>query len=512
MRRFDLWGLAIFAVLVRLLPGQRIVDDAFITFRYSRHLVEGNGFVYNLGERVLGTTTPLYTGLMALLGGLTGGDYPAAAVLLNALAGAVEVVLVALIAERLIRQRGIALWLGAAWAITPFAVTFAIGGMETSIHNVMMLGAWYAYLQDRPRALGVACALGVLTRPDALLWALPLLAHQVWRAWRERDKRARLSAWVPWRTWASGLVVYLPWFVFAWAYFGSPIPQSISAKADVYFLPSTQALIIFLRHYATPFESELMLGGLAGVVGIFLYPALSLIGLRATIAQEKRALPVFIFPWLYLLVYCVANPLIFRWYLTPPLPAYFIAIGAGFWALLVLIPREAWRRYAVGAVAAVTLVFLLHGWTATPDHGPERPAPRMAFHELELNYQRMAEMLVDEYGVTSDTWVAAGDIGAVGYYSRARIFDTVGLVTRGNAPYYEDRETLDAQRFEEMNYVIPSALLLDAEPEYMVLMDGFIRNTALQNPAFLAQYQEIDTIPTDYYGERMIAFARQAAR
>jgi len=40
-------------------------DDVFITYTYSRNLAQGNGFVFNPGERVQGTTTPLYTFLMA---------------------------------------------------------------------------------------------------------------------------------------------------------------------------------------------------------------------------------------------------------------------------------------------------------------------------------------------------------------------------------------------------------------------------------------------------------------
>ena len=39
-------------------------DDPFITFRYAQNLRAGLGFVYNPGERVLSTTTPLYTLLL----------------------------------------------------------------------------------------------------------------------------------------------------------------------------------------------------------------------------------------------------------------------------------------------------------------------------------------------------------------------------------------------------------------------------------------------------------------
>ena len=54
-------------LLLQVLPGPRPVDDAYITFRYARNLVNGLGFVYNVDQPVLGTTTPLYTLLLSAL-------------------------------------------------------------------------------------------------------------------------------------------------------------------------------------------------------------------------------------------------------------------------------------------------------------------------------------------------------------------------------------------------------------------------------------------------------------
>src|SRR5437879_10308715 len=39
-------------------------DDGYITLRYAANLAEGKGFVYNPGEPVWGTTTPLLTLLL----------------------------------------------------------------------------------------------------------------------------------------------------------------------------------------------------------------------------------------------------------------------------------------------------------------------------------------------------------------------------------------------------------------------------------------------------------------
>src|SRR5690606_17345167 len=48
----------------------QFVDDAYITFRYSARIAEGKGFTFNDGLGVLGTTTSLWTFLLAVFFGL----------------------------------------------------------------------------------------------------------------------------------------------------------------------------------------------------------------------------------------------------------------------------------------------------------------------------------------------------------------------------------------------------------------------------------------------------------
>src|SRR3954449_7108809 len=87
-------ALALIAIVARLLPGPRTIDDAFITFRYSRNIVEGQGFVYNIGIPSLGTTTPLFTLLMAAISAVTGQqDFQWYAIIVSALADAITAVL-----------------------------------------------------------------------------------------------------------------------------------------------------------------------------------------------------------------------------------------------------------------------------------------------------------------------------------------------------------------------------------------------------------------------------------
>src|SRR5438105_15675116 len=114
----------ILALVARAIPGPRTIDDAFITFRYSRNILEGQGFVYNPGTRVLGTTTPLFTLVMAAIGGLLGGqDFQWYAIAVSALADAGTAALLLLLARRLTGNLWVGGLLGALWAIAPMSVT-----------------------------------------------------------------------------------------------------------------------------------------------------------------------------------------------------------------------------------------------------------------------------------------------------------------------------------------------------------------------------------------------------
>src|SRR5258706_3196890 len=177
-------GIALLAIAARLIPGPRTIDDAFITFRYSRNIVEGLGFVYNPASHVLGTTTPLFTVLMAAISNiLRGEDFPSYAIAVSAVADAGTAVLLFLIARRLSGNRWIGALLGVLWAVAPQSVTFAVGGMETSLNSLWMVGAVWFYITDHPVWMGIFASLGFLTRIDAAIWIGPLFLYQLIERW-----------------------------------------------------------------------------------------------------------------------------------------------------------------------------------------------------------------------------------------------------------------------------------------------------------------------------------------
>src|SRR5262249_37867180 len=194
------------------------LDDAFITLRYARSLAQGERFAFNPGERVLGTTTPLFTVVLAFMHRLTAADLVWLAYALAAAAHLGCVLMLVSIGRRC--GWPIAGWVAAAvYACAPLALFPTVGCMETSAFVLATLVA----LAPAERADSPGCSIGaaaaMLLRPEGML-TLALYVMRVVSLGRRRVLRVSL--------WIVGPLA--AWLLFATAYFGTPIPQSMPAK------------------------------------------------------------------------------------------------------------------------------------------------------------------------------------------------------------------------------------------------------------------------------------------
>lgn len=511
MRRYFPILLVIVALAARLIPGLRTIDDSFITYRYARNILAGNGFVYNQGERILGTTTPLYTLILTLTAIPFGGrdaPFPLISAVLNACFDAISCVLLYQLGQRFHFDLAGAIT-ALVWSIAPYSVTFAIGGLETSLYILLLLSMIFLYVQGKYIPAWFMAALALLTRPDALILIGLVGLHRLFLL----IKKVKLSIWEP-------ILFIVPvgvWCMFAFMYFGSPLPHSMLAKTLAYHLDSSAAFIRLLQHFATPFMEETTFGPPIIIAGLILYPFLFIIGARTLVRKNPSILPAAIYPWFYLIVFSIANPLIFRWYLTPPLPFYFFFILVGIEQILneVLLPtlsksilnsqeQSIWiNKIPQLVLFGFPLIMSLLAWTIRPDHGPATPAPQMAWIKLETIYHQAASIL--QPVLKPGSVIAAGDVGVLGYDTGARILDTVGLNSRESTHYYP----LDRNSYV-INYAIPARLILDENPAFVVFLEVYGRKTLLQNDQFLKEYRMIEKIPTDIYGsDGMLLYQRK---
>jgi len=161
-----------FLVWLRLHQPSNTVDDAYITYRYARNIATGVGFLYNAGERVLGTTTPAYALLMALLSRLAGDfDYPRLSLMTNTLIDALVFCLALRLTRRLSGYRWVGLGAGLLYAIEGRALDFSTSGMESSFNTLAVLLTLVLFLENRNRWAAMAAGLAVLVRPDGLTLA-----------------------------------------------------------------------------------------------------------------------------------------------------------------------------------------------------------------------------------------------------------------------------------------------------------------------------------------------------
>ena len=56
---------------------------------------------------------------------------------------------------------------------------------------------------------------------------------------------------------------------------------------------------------------------------------------------------------------------------------------------------------------------------------------------------------------------------------------------------------------ESQNYAIPPQLIYDTDPDYLVTMEGFVRQGLETEAEFRESFELVEEIPTDFYGTGM---------
>ena len=230
-----LWvGLSAVAVLFVALawPMRWANDDAFITFRYAKHLAEGHGFVWNIvdGEPVEGSTSLAWTVLNA--GAIFLGIDPVLFSHCLGVAGSLLGLWLIYYAARRVFA------LSPIWSLLAPALlvghrqwlVWAVGGLETRVASVMQFAATLVMIvslqKQKPRWLlgGLLFFVATLFRPETPLLHLAAGLGAI-LAWRSRPV---LRAVV-----LSGAVhVLLLLTLMAWrlSYFGLPLPNTVFVK------------------------------------------------------------------------------------------------------------------------------------------------------------------------------------------------------------------------------------------------------------------------------------------
>ncbi len=215
-----------------------ITDDAFISFRYARNLLEGHGLVFNVGERVEGYSNFLWVLELSAIWWALGVAPEHAAQWLSVgftvLTIGVMVWWVARFPSLPHRELTVWMALGLVCSSATFAVWTSGGGLETrqfTFFIVLAVVCLSLYRSNRWGLLAASLSLAAaaLTRPEGPLIAV--LCFGWFAAQRCADAgRLRLN----WRELAYLIAPFVvlvgAHFLFRYAYYGEWLPNTYYAK------------------------------------------------------------------------------------------------------------------------------------------------------------------------------------------------------------------------------------------------------------------------------------------
>ena len=469
-------GLLALALALTLVVGLRFIDyaydDAYITYRYARNLAAGHGLVYNLGQDFLGTTTPLYSLLLAGLAPWI--DIPTASGLISlfSLLGAVVG------CEILGRQAGIrfagstvALFLAAEPQIYQI-----FGGETLFVYFGLLPSALALHRSGRTRGAAILFGLAILGRMDAGLFVTLVYGWQILQHRR-----------IPWIESAVVGSLLLPWFLYSWMVFGDPFPATLQTKIAMgesgvwkLFFPGSQMYLTGLTPYQDGFA--------------FLFLPILLLGLWRSIRTERI--------WLFFVINSLLFALSYQWILASAFSHWYLAgiylthallLGAGLRELAYALDGrtelaiESRRRAQMGLRACVLLLAalgLLSGLGRTADF-EIHPARRQIYTDVGTWISRHARR---------DESVAYFEIGYLGWFSDRTIVDPVGLVTPGG---------LDSIRQGQLHWIFDQY-----EPDYFIHNTLRGQDPLLSSRAFRNRYQEIKRFRAEGYPGELVVFKR----
>lgn len=451
-------------LVFQALPGPRPLDDAYITFRYARSLSQGQGFTYNPGEHVQGTTTPLYTLLLAGLASLLGAQHlPWISFIIALLADVLNTWLVFRLVSCLLGSNLAGLLAAGVFMLQPLRLNVAGGGMETSLFILFLLAMYERQLlARRPVQAAVFAALAILTRIDAVLAVAPVFLCALLTDRRSSLKAACLAA-----------LLLMPWFVWATYYFGSPIPFSLTAKLAAYQEADPGPTLIFMLFFlgtgtVGPYQQIWII-----FPGLVTWLALGILEMRRLLRTERRVLVMVAYPMLYYLVMSFQHaPMFFVWYYLPLMPGLLLLFFSGVLELANLARsyQSIARKVLLGGASAILVLTpaLLLAWE--PGWAVAR-TPEAAFG---LACQQVQAQ------VQPGQVVFAPDIGVLGWcLEKARILDPIGLVSPLSLEYLKQRAPGE---------LIAPAIIFVEKPDFIIARARFI-NAITARPDFSGTYR-----------------------
>ncbi|MCP4415064.1 MAG: hypothetical protein GY805_00480 [Chloroflexi bacterium] len=389
------------------------LDDAWIHYRFAQSLSQGEGFSYMPDVPTPGSTSPLWTLLLAGVGLFT-QELMIPSLFLSGFFFLLTILLTWHLAMVLMGQGSIALLAAIAVTLTGRLLWASLSAMEVTLFTTLCLTAVLLYQRH---GLGVISALffGLATqaRPEGhVLFALAIGDTLLQSFEADGGK----LTWIKWRPILTAVLIYgliqLPYTLFSLSVTGRPLPNTYYAKSRSDTLYSLRTLReTFLLHWRdNPLSLLLLLPGFAALW------------------RKSRLICGWLLGLLLLVPFIV--PLVWHHgrYTMPLLPFQMIVAAAGLFWLAKKLPGQS-TLVTSGLIA----VFIAGGVWALPHWATMLGNNVREIQEIDV---AMGNWLAEN--IPADQVVAIDDIGAIVALFPRQIFDLNGLVSPELWPALDD--------------------------------------------------------------------------
>jgi len=493
--------LLLFALLAATL-WPATLDDAFISYRYARHLVEGHGLVFNPGERVEGFSNLLWVLLLSPFIAL-GWEAETASKLIGAACGLGALLIAMLLLRRHFRaSRTVVLLFGAWLATSTGFIYYAVSGLETLFYTLqLLLLIWFLAQRQLGWAALISTSL-IVTRPEGMLFILPL-ALCAWPACTGNGEGGLLKRFLPGRrgragagAWwryplipVAGLALATLW---RWSYYGALLPNTFNAKIKThwglfhYLMWHTQTFVNYA--YRSFAWNEWVL-------------ILALFYLFFLLRRRDLAPAAVLGCLLFFIWFSGSDWMSFGRFYVPALPVIGLFAWAGVQAIVTALQRHGIRGGRLWLWLSLPILFNLVTFYYADEELASGGRINPAMHSRP---HRAAGLWLREHALPGEKLVV-NEIGAIGWYSGLHIIDMIGLTDKTIPGFWKSGDFAGYADF-----------ILAQKPEWIALNDrqdpadeGMdpVHRTLYERMEAGGLYQPVRTFPLSR-GKNLLLFRR----
>jgi len=423
-------------------------DDTFIHIGFIKDLSSGKGFSF-AGTKTYGTTSPMWVIIGAIVTRLFTSPETAVRLLSLVFAFSTVYLLYIVLSKANINIKIIYAAI-LSLALNPFFLRWSLSGMEVTASMSLLLSIYYLFYKSTNKFKwnigGFVFGLAILTRPEFLGFYLIFIFYNSFThtiTWKKLFTSALIT-----------IIILSGWLLFAYYYFGSIIPNTYLYKAG-------SSLTSFGFEYAIRTLKLFAVGNLPEfILLITLFIALIFIGRRKqnnagkyhdllTILKEKNLiLPVLWIAGFYGF-YLLKDVTVISRYSLMLVPFIIIIV-----ALIFNFIKNQISEKTKSTILIIYLFTIIFGYGFIT-FKVVKPASDDFVDGFQNTYKKIASLIKIDSG-DKKTSVALTDVGIIGSYSGAKIYDFAGLV--------------DHTRF---NFKNSYDYLMAKKPDYIVLREDY---------------------------------------